>query len=192
MSINNINALNAYKAASGKTTPIKKEITLDYKEPATNVPSDEESVVLEKSDLIRSLQNDAEARAKQLKDMVMSSLRTQAGISVGDDDVWKFLASGNYTVTAETKANAQELISEDGYYGVEQTSTRIVEFAKALSGGDTNKADELLDAFKKGFKQATAAWGKELPEICQKTYKAVEEKFDVWKNGTKETSEVEA
>jgi hypothetical protein len=40
------------------------------------------------------------------------------------------------------------------------------------------------DAFKKGFEQATGTWGKELPEISQRTYDAVLEKFDKWANGT--------
>lgn len=195
MDMNTINALNAYQMQSGKTHLNKTEpsgqkdlnrqnIVLDYVEQNTSIPSDEESVVLEKSDLIQSLQNDAAARAQQLKDLVTNTLRTQAGLSVGGDDVWKFLASGNYTVTEAAKVAAQEAISENGYYGVEQTSTRILEFAKALSGGDTSKADELLDAFKEGYRQATKSWGKELPEICKKTYEAVEEKFDAWKNNT--------
>ena len=42
----------------------------------------------------------------------------------------------------------------------------------------------MLEAFKKGFEQATKAWGDELPEISQKTYDAVVEKFNNWKNGT--------
>ena len=99
------------------------------------------------------------------------------------DDMWKFLASGNFTVDAETKAQAQKDIAEDGYWGVEKTSDRIVDFAKALSGGDEKKADELIGAFKKGFEQATKAWGKTLPDISQKTYDRVLEKMDNWKNG---------
>ena len=41
-------------------------------------------------------------------------------------DIWKFLAKGDFTVDAETKAKAQKDIAEDGYWGVEQTSDRIV------------------------------------------------------------------
>lgn len=73
---------------------------------------------------------------------------------------------------------------------VEQTSDRIVEFAKALSGGDSEKADEMIAAFKKGFDQATKAWGKSLPDISGRTYDAVMKKFDAWKNGT-ETAKTE-
>ena len=35
-------------------------------------------------------------------------------------------------------------------------------------------------AFEKGFKAATKAWGKDLPDISQKTYDAVMKKFDDW------------
>ena len=98
------------------------------------------------------------------------------------DDIWSFLASGDYTVDEAAKKKAQEEISEDGYWGVKQTSDRILDFAKALSGNDVSKADLLLDAFKKGFREATKTWGKELPDISQKTYDAVLEKFDAWKN----------
>ena len=97
------------------------------------------------------------------------------------DDIWSFLASGDYTVDEAAKKKAQEEISEDGYWGVKQTSDRILDFAKALSGNDVSKADLLLDAFKKGFAEATKTWGKELPDISQKTYDAVLEKFDAWK-----------
>ena len=74
-------------------------------------------------------------------------------------------------------------------WGVEQTSDRIVDFAKALSGGDPAKADTMLEAFKKGFKAATKSWGKELPDISQRTYDAVLKKMDAWKNGTEDATE---
>ena len=45
------------------------------------------------------------------------------------------------------------------------------------------------DAFKKGFKQAEETWGGELPEISQKTYDAVLEKFDAWANESTEITQ---
>ena len=65
------------------------------------------------------------------------------------DDMWSFLAGGNFTVSADVKAQAQADIAEDGYWGVNQTSDRILDFAKALSGNDKSKAQELADAFKR-------------------------------------------
>ena len=93
---------------------------------------------------------DTEARMNQLTDIVKKMMTGQgnAFAIASGDDIWSFLASGDYTVTEAAKLQAQEDISENGYWGVEQTSDRILDFAKALSGGDVSKADELLEAFK--------------------------------------------
>lgn len=86
-------------------------------------------------------------------------------------------------VDEETKAKAKEAISEDGYFGVENTANRIIEFAKAISGGDKSKIGILKDAVIEGFRQAKEALGGELPEISEKTYDKVMELFDEWENG---------
>ena len=44
-------------------------------------------------------------------------------------------------------------------------------------------------AFEKGFKQATKAWGQELPGISQDTYKAVEKMFDDYADSKKVVTE---
>ena len=133
------------------------------------------------TELVAKLKADAEARTAQLKSLV-EQLICKQGTAIGQaDDMWKFLASGNFTVDAVTKAQAQADIAEDGYWGVEQTSDRILDFAKALSGGDPDKAEEMLEAFKKGFEQATKTWGDTLPDISQRTYDAVLSKFEAWK-----------
>ncbi|MBQ8625147.1 MAG: hypothetical protein IJ419_03120 [Agathobacter sp.] len=146
---------------------------------------------IDREAIIAQMKADTEARMTQMQSYVQQMMNQQ-GIAIGTaDDIWSFLASGDFTVTEAAKAKAQEAISEDGYWGVEQTSQRIVDFAKALAGNDVNKADELLEAFKKGFEEATGTWGKELPEISQNTYKAVEEKFAAWKAESETTPETE-
>ena len=130
--------------------------------------------------LINKLKADAEARTAQLKSLVEKIMLGQGNAIGTADDIWSFLRTGNFTVDAATKAQAQADIAEDGYWGVNQTSDRIVDFAKALCGGDPDKIEEMKEAFEKGFKQAQKTWGGELPEISQKTYDAVLEKFDAW------------
>ena len=135
--------------------------------------------------LINQLKADAEARTAQLKSLVEKLISGQGnaiGNAAEDDSIWSFLRKGNFTVDAATKAQAQADIAEDGYWGVEQTSDRILDFAKALTGGDPDKIEEMREAFEKGFKQATDTWGDELPEISQKTYAATMQKFDEWAN----------
>lgn len=134
------------------------------------------------SAIVAQLKADAEARTKQLMDIVQQTI-SQQGKTLGQtDSIWSFLAKGDFTVSPEVKAQAQADIAADGYWGVEKTSDRILDFAKALAGDDPSKADELFNAFKKGFEKATGTWGSKLPSISQDTYKAVEEKFNKWKN----------
>lgn len=146
--------------------------------------------VKKNSALIKQLQADTDARLSQMRSIVEQMMSKQGSAIGKADSMWRFLAEGNFTVSADVKAQAQKDIADDGYWGVEQTSDRIVDFAKALSGGDSAKADKMIEAFKKGFEQATKSWGKTLPDISQRTYDAVMKKFDAWKDGT-ETSETE-
>lgn len=130
------------------------------------------------TNLINKLKADAEARTAQLRSLVEQMMGKQTNAYGQANDIWQFLRSGEYTVDPATKAQAQADIAEDGYWGVNQTSDRIIQFATALTGGDPDKIEEMREAFKKGYAQAEETWGGSLPEISQKTYEAVMEKFD--------------
>ena len=186
MDVNNLSSINSTYATNAYTSYTKgaKDKTVDTKTEAT-----ETGVIYEKSDVDRSaiiekMKADAQQRTEQLRSLVENMMKSQGLKIAAADDMWRFLAEGKFTVTEAAKAEAQEAISEDGYWGVEQTSERIIDFAKALTGGDESKIEEMRDAFIKGFKQATAAWGKDLPSISQDTYDAVMEKFEAWRNET--------
>ena len=155
---------------------------------------DETAAVYEKSDsqkvegvtkkkdnsaIVAQLKADAEARYNQLIDIVRQSLGGQANKVFTAETGLKSLFE-KIQVDADTIAQAKADIADEGYWGVEKNSDRILEFAKALSGDDPSKAEELLSAFKKGFDKATEAWGDKLPDISQKTYDAVIEKFNKW------------
>ena len=139
------------------------------------------------SDVIAKLKADADQRLSQLKGIV-EQLICKQGKASNDASIWsqfrQGVLDGSITVDEATAKQAAEDISEDGYWGVKQTSERILDFAKALTGGDSSKADEMCEAIKKGFKEAAKLWGDELPEICQKTYDAVMQGIDDWKNET--------
>ena len=177
------------------TTSAKKEKAEEVK-----TSSENSGVVYEKSDdtktttpkktytqntaLVQQLKADQEAQKQNLIDIVnkMMSKQTNAyATSVfgsDSDDIWKFLAKGDFTVDAETKAQAQADIAEGGYWSVEETSKRILDFATALTGGVPDKLESMRDAFLKGYKQAEETWGGKLPEISRKTYDAVLKGFD--------------
>ena len=130
--------------------------------------------------LVTQLKADAEKRQSQLFDLVQKTISGQVGAfsKATGDDIWGILASGKFTVDSATKAQAQEDISEDGYWGVKQTSQRMFDFASALAGDDVDKMKEMQAAMQKGFDQATKTWGKELPDISQTTLDAANKLFE--------------
>ena len=195
--ITNYNAVNTSYETKAKTAEKTEEVKTESKADSGVIyePSKQEAAASTKkiykqdTALINKLKADAEARTAQLRSLVEKIMLGQGNAIGTADDIWSFLRTGNFTVDAETKAQAQADIAEDGYWGVNQTSDRIVDFAKALCGGDPDKIEEMREAFEKGFKQAQDTWGGELPEISQKTYDAVMEKFDTWAAESAETAE---
>lgn len=139
----------------------------------------------ERAALVESLKTDLDNQTSRFTNMMMQMFNKQGitGLTAGSDAFWRQIASGNFTVDAKTKAEAQQAISEDGYWGVKQTSQRIFDMAKAIAGEDSAMMKKMQDAVEKGFEQATASWGKSLPGICHDTHSAINEMFeDYYKN----------
>lgn len=194
MSVNGVtgasSAYNTY-AANTKSTETNTESKAEASKDKTSAestgavyePSKEATTVSNKkykpdANMVAKLKADADARTAQLKSLVEKMLTKQGETYGKANDIWSLLSSGKFTVDAETKAQAQADIAEDGYWGVSKTSQRILDFATALTGGDPDKIEEMRAAFQKGFKQAEKTWGGSLPDISQKTYDAVMKGFD--------------
>jgi len=73
---------------------------------------------------------------------------------------------------------AAALVSEDGFFGITQTSERIAGFVIAGAGGDEDMLRAGREGMLQGFKDAEKMWGGELPEISQKTMQAALEMVD--------------
>lgn len=198
MNVNGIsNQTNTYaayksteqKAAATETEGKQTEVSAVYEPSAETEKTNTVTAKQKNEAIISRLKADAEARTRQLQQLVQQMISKQGNAYGQANDMWKFLASGNFTVDARTKAQAQADIAEDGYWGVKQTSERIFDFAKALSGGDMDKMKEMQAAFEKGFKQATKTWGKELPQISQDTRSAVNKLFEDFYAGDQKDTE---
>ena len=132
---------------------------------------------------VKKMKMELSNKSQQMQSLVNSLFGTQGKKAANVTDLIKGLRNGTLSVDAATIAQAKEEIGEDGYWGVEQTSNRLLDMAKALSNGDPSKADELIAAMEKGFKQAERAAGGELPPISQQTIDAARDKINAWKNG---------
>jgi hypothetical protein len=133
-------------------------------------------------DIITKLQFETEQRTNQLYNLVQKMFNKQGITFNTSNEMFNILRSGNFKADPETIAQAKEDISEDGYWGVKQTSDRLVSFAQALSGNDPEKADKMIAAVKKGFDQASKTWGGELPSICKDTLDTTVKKLEDWRD----------
>jgi len=185
--------LEAYSkyASSAKSTESESETTAKENEVAAVYEKSQDSSATEtavkkytpNTELVNMMKADQEALTNQLLSYVQKSLMGQGNALASTDSVWQYLASGNFTVDEAAKEEAKKSLEEGGYWSVEKTSDRIVEFAKALTGGDPSQVEKMRDAIEEGFKQATKTWGKDLPDITNDTYKAIQDKLDQWAAG---------
>lgn len=173
-------AADKQAADAAASTNTEKEPDVDRVELSSDAKVTSKMSDSERASLVQSLKDDLNNQMTRFTNMMVQNFQKQ-GINfsmANGDDFWKMMASGDYTVDAKTKAEAQEAISEDGYWGVKNTSQRIFDFASALAGDDTEKMKKYQEAVEKGFSQAEESWGGSLPSICGDTHSAVNKLFD--------------
>ena len=130
----------------------------------------------------------AEIRAQiseNARSMMLNSSSTQASISnkkeITNADFKSFLNDIGYQgkpIAELSQSEATELVSEDGFFGITQTSERIANFVINGSGGDESMMRAGREGMLQGFKEAEAMWGGELPDISQKTMQKAIEMID--------------
>ena len=134
---------------------------------------------------IQALKDNTNQESTQLKQMVLDLLKKQ-GYS---DSQISNKQLDEVKVDKDTQAQAQQLISPGGDLSAENVSDKIVEFAKAISGGDKSKLKELKAAIDEGFSQAKQALGGgDMPDITNQTYKLIQDKLDAWEKDTGDTA----
>jgi len=78
-----------------------------------------------------------------------------------------------------SQEEASELVSEDGFFGVEKTSQRMADFVLEGAGDDVEKLKAGRNGLIDGYNQAQKMWGKEdLPDINKQTLDSALKKID--------------
>jgi hypothetical protein len=121
-----------------------------------------------------TMENNQQDKYGLLRNLVTSMLKEQ-GVAFQVPT-----GNGEINISELNQEEAQELVSEEGYFGVDQTSDRIVDFAIAIAGGDPSRLDAIKEGIEDGFKEAEEVFGGTLPDISYGTYDAVMEKLDAW------------
>ena len=193
--MDNMTVNNNVSTYAANNTASARETGTSAKAAETEKKTEDSGVVYEKSNetkksstnqiynrdaIVGKLKADQQNRIASMQSLVEKLLNKQKGTfdlanSNNLADTFRKVAGA---ASPDDIAAAKASIAEDGYWGVEQTSDRIIDFANALTGGDPSKIEEMREAFKKGYKQAEETWGGKLPDISQRTYDAVMQKFD--------------
>lgn len=77
-----------------------------------------------------------------------------------------------------TPSEAKELVSEDGFFGVTQTSNRLADFVISGGGDDINRLKAGREGIIQGFNEAEKLWGSKLPDIAYETLDKALAKID--------------
>ena len=164
------NQLNAVSATRSTETLFEENFYLETDKVSLSYSS-ESTITYTSSMTIEGTQGDG---FDLLRGLVLNILKDQGvdhQISVNDQEI---------NLSEISLEEAQSLIEDDGYFGVEQTSDRIVDFAVGLSGDDPSRLDAIKQGVEQGFQEALDAFGGWLPDISYATYNTVMEKLDIW------------
>ena len=201
-----INGISQVMAANYENTkvngkePEKKSTETDLKdlplesaaaEYTKSEETEKDTVVKYDAATIEKMKAEAELKTAQLRSLVEKIMLKQGEQFTTLSDAFDMIKEGTIEVDDEVVVEAQKEVAEDGYWGVNQTSDRLFSFAKALCGNNPNYADSMLEALQKGFDQATASWGGELPELCKQTLEATQKKLTEWRDSFKQDGETE-
>ena len=149
--------------------------TFEKEEPALEVGTYERPKKLS-AELVQQMEDQI---YESMKALVEKTLGVQVGKSMTADEMADALQLG------KTPEEAAAAIAEDGAWGVNAVSTRLLDMAIQLSGGDVSKAEMLREAVQKGFDAVGML--ENLPLVCQETYTETMNRFDWWiEHGTME------
>jgi len=97
------------------------------------------------------------------------------------DEFQKFLGSIGYDgkpIAELSQDEAAELVSDDGFFGIDKTAERIANFVIQGSGGDEDMMRAGREGILQGFKEAEEMWGGKLPDISYKTIEKATQMID--------------
>lgn len=191
MNIKNVNATTNNNLYLNKTTnnakPDEKDTTSDSAVVYEKNKDTHEVDIKKVNELLDESKKATQRMADLFEKLIFNQVKTNS-IANGTtlltelDDIFEKINNKEDVVVEisdEIREAAKADVAEDGYYSVESTSTRIVDFAKALANGNPDKLELLKTAIDDGFEKAKELWGDDLPQISLDTYDAVMEGFSI-------------
>ena len=135
----------------------------------------------EAKELRAQVEQNANAFTFKSTSMQANMFSLQDDFTKAYEEFQSFLSDVGYEgkpIAELSQDEAAALVSEDGMFGIQQTSERIANFVISGSGGNEDMLRAGREGMLQGFKEAEKMWGGELPEISQKTMQAATEMVD--------------
>ncbi len=153
---------------------VKNATSPEIEQDTVTLNSEQQEKSVTYSNVLTIQTGEDQDKYNMLRGLVANMLKEQGielKVTAGDKEI---------NLNEITQEEAVELIDEDGYFGVDQTSDRIVDFAIGISGNDPSRLDAIKEGVENGFNEALEAFGGWLPDISYDTYDAVMSKLDAW------------
>jgi len=139
--------------------------------------------------MVEKLWNETNHAIEAVRKLVQSMLGQADATGQG---FWAIRAGGSFQLSEADRAQAQQLISEDGFFGVKQTTDRIMNFARAMvgEGASEKQIESMRAAVQKGFDEVARMFGgfDKLPDVTKQTHAAIMQEFDKWIAGGQEAA----
>lgn len=196
----------AAAAAKTATNTDKLEISSAAKNTATagTYSKPAEKTKAADSDTIAKLKAESDRQINSFKQMLQDMLATQAdksgakatgaadgkqqSVTLADGTVINVNMNLNLNVNYQLNiGTSTEVSGTDDYWGAEQTSQRLFDFAKALAGDNKELFETLRGAVQDGFSAVEGIFGGKgtLPQVSYDTYDLTMKKFDDYLYGDK-------
>lgn len=178
-------------AQRGYQAPVAK--ASDKTKPAATKPAEPEEEVKKAEDTFTKGETTTDVTYKPPKKLTadaLSDIRTQMANSYQQmlrdmvskqGSMFNQISGMPFMQKTESASFGVSAVDPGGEYSVDAVANRLVDMAKALSGGDKSKIGLLRDAMEKGFRAAGVELGG-LPSISQDTLAATRKLFDDWEN----------
>jgi hypothetical protein len=193
----NTNTLNIALNSFNQNSNVQNQNT-----PNTNKQSLEEIVNESAVKVSISMNAQSILFAMNSQSATKDNLITQANLTSNEKEVLDFLSgkesqSGmnlentGYTgkpISELSQDEAKELVSDEGYFGVTQTSDRVANFVFSFAGDNLEILEKGREGIVKGFEEAKELFGGELPDISYKTQERTLALIDEKINSLKENN----
>ncbi|MEA2018411.1 MAG: hydrogenase-4 component G [Campylobacterota bacterium] len=112
---------------------------------------------------------DSGDQIKNNTDAQKNILSFLSGENISDDFNLSNTGYEGKPITELSVDEATDLIGDDGFFGVVQTSQRVADFVFSFSKDDISILEKGREGIIQGFQEAQEMWGGELPEISYET-----------------------